>query len=63
MIKWSIREKLETGRLFIIARQSDIILLITIILISLLSFAAGFIIAKQGLKTPLRVEESNNKND
>jgi len=35
---------------------SDIILVIAIVLISLLSFAAGFIVAKQQEKTPLRIE-------
>jgi hypothetical protein len=36
--------------------QADIILVIGVILISLLSFAAGFIVAKQQEKEPLRIE-------
>jgi len=36
--------------------QDDIILIIGVILISLLSFAAGFIVARQQEKTPLRIE-------
>jgi len=36
--------------------QSDIILVIGVILISLLSFAMGYIVAKQQEKEPLRIE-------
>lgn len=36
--------------------QEDIILVIGVILISLLSFAAGYIIAKQQEKEPIRIE-------
>jgi len=36
--------------------QEDIILVIGVILISLLSFALGFIVAKQQEKEPLRIE-------
>ncbi len=36
--------------------QDDIILIIGVILISLFSFAAGFIVARQQEKTPLRIE-------
>ena len=36
--------------------QDDIILIIGVILISLLSFAAGFIVARQQEKEPLRIE-------
>lgn len=36
--------------------QEDIILVIGVILISLLSFAAGYIIAKQQGKEPIRIE-------
>lgn len=39
--------------------QSDIILLIGVILISLLSFAAGYIIAKQQEKEPIQFEITN----
>lgn len=38
-------------------RQEEIILFITIVLISLLSFAMGFIVAKLQEKTPIRFEE------
>jgi len=41
---------------WIIVHQSDIILLIGVILISLLSFAIGYIIAKQEEKEPLKIE-------
>ena len=37
--------------------QSDIILVIGVILISLLSFAMGYIMAKQGEKEPIRIEQ------
>jgi len=37
----------------------DIILLVGVILISLLSFAVGFIVAKQQEKEPLRIEMIN----
>jgi len=39
--------------------QADIILVIGVILISLLSFAIGFIVAKQQEKEPLRIEMIN----
>ena len=42
---------------FVKKYQADIILLIGIILISLLSFAAGFTIAKQQNKEPIRFEQ------
>jgi len=38
--------------------QNDIILVIGVILISLLSFAMGFIIAKQQEKEPIRIEQN-----
>lgn len=41
--------------------QADIILLIGVILISLLSFAAGYITAKEQAKTPVRIEAIDNK--
>jgi len=41
---------------FVKKHLSDIILIIGIILISLFSFAVGFIVAKQQEKTPLRIE-------
>lgn len=39
--------------------QNDIILLIIVILISLLSFALGFITAKKEKKEPIRIEYHN----
>lgn len=44
-------------RQWIIDHQSDIILVVGVILISLLSFAIGYIVAKQQEKEPLRIEE------
>jgi len=41
---------------FVKKYQADIILIIGVILISLLSFAAGFIVAKQQEKEPLKIE-------
>ncbi len=41
--------------------QVDIILVIGVILISLLSFAAGYIVAKQQEKTPILFEEIQNE--
>jgi len=41
---------------FVKSHLDDIILLIGVILISLLSFAAGFIVAKQQEKEPLKIE-------
>lgn len=43
---------------FVKTHQSDIILLIGVILISLLSFAVGYIVAKQQEKTPIRIEQN-----
>jgi len=42
---------------FVKAHQEDIILFIGIVLISLLSFAIGFIVAKNQEKEPLRIEK------
>jgi hypothetical protein len=44
---------------FVKKYQADIILFIGVILISLLSFAAGYIVAKQQEKEPLRIEIKN----
>jgi len=52
--------------IFLIAKEftkehlDDIILLIGIILISLLSFAAGYITASLSVKEPLQIEENSN---
>ena len=41
--------------------QEDIILIIGVILISLLSFAAGYIVAKQQEKQPIQIEYEEQK--
>lgn len=41
---------------FLKEHQDDIVLLVGVILISLLSFAVGFITAKNEAKEPLRIE-------
>ena len=41
---------------FVKTHFDDIILLIGVILISLLSFAAGYIVAKQQEREPIRIE-------
>jgi hypothetical protein len=45
---------------FIKSHEADIILIIGVILISLLSFAGGYITAKQGLKEAIRFENIKN---
>ena len=45
---------------FIKRHQEDIILFIGVILISLLSFAMGYIVAKEQEKTPLKIEFYEN---
>ncbi len=45
---------------FVKSHQADIILLIGVILISLLSFAIGYIVAKQQEKEPIRIEYNPN---
>jgi hypothetical protein len=42
--------------LFVKKYQNDIILVVGVILVSLLSFAMGYIIAKQQEKEPLKIE-------
>lgn len=42
---------------FVKKYQADIILVIGVILISLLSFALGYIIAKQEEKEPIKIEQ------
>jgi len=41
---------------FVKEHQEDIILIIGVILISLLSFAIGYIVAKQQEKEPIKIE-------
>ena len=45
---------------FVKDHLNDIVLLIGVILISLLSFAAGYIVAKQENKEPIRIERIRN---
>jgi len=47
---------------FVKDHQDDIILLIGVILISLLSFATGYIVAKQQEKQPIKIEYHENEN-
>jgi len=46
---------------FVKDHQADIILVIGVILISLLSFAMGYIMAKQQVKEPLRIENPKSE--
>jgi hypothetical protein len=45
---------------FVKSHQADIILLIGVILISLLSFAMGYIVAKTQEKKPIKIEYDNS---
>ena len=47
---------IEKIKQFVKDYQEDIILVIGVILISLLSFAVGYIVAKQQEKEPIRIE-------
>ena len=42
---------------FVKSHQADIVLVVGVILISLLSFALGYILAKNQAKTPLKFEQ------
>lgn len=46
---------------FVKERQAKIVLFIGVFLISLLSFAIGYIVAKQGLNEPIEVQENPNQ--
>ena len=48
-------------RQWILEHRDDIILLIVVILISLLSFALGFIVSKQKEKEPIKIEYGEKK--
>lgn len=43
---------------FVKIHESDIILGVAVILISLLSFATGYLVAKERLKEPISIEEN-----
>ncbi|MBU4298928.1 hypothetical protein KJ636_02715 [Patescibacteria group bacterium] len=45
---------------FVKTHLDDIILVIGVVLISLLSFAIGYIVAKQEAKEPIRFEMTND---
>lgn len=45
---------------FVKTHENDIILVVGVILVSLLSFALGYIVAKQQDKEPIRIEDSQN---
>lgn len=47
---------------FVKENLADIILVIGVILISLLSFAAGYIVAKQQEKEPIKIEYHEDSN-
>ena len=46
---------------FVKAYEITIILVIAVLLISLLSFAVGYIVAKEQLKQPLSIEKIQNE--
>ena len=46
---------------FVKKHQEDIVLIIAIFLISLFSFAVGYILAKQQEKMPIKFEQIQNK--
>ena len=52
-MRFSLKELFQ----FLRKHQADIILVIGVILISLLSFAMGYILAKQQEKEPIRIEK------
>jgi hypothetical protein len=42
---------------FVKAHETSIILAVAVLLVSLLSFATGYLVAKEQLKEPIRVEK------
>lgn len=46
---------------FVKIRESDIILGVAVILISFLSFATGYLVAKERLKEPISIEQNTNE--
>jgi len=54
-----MRLKFEKIKAFTKEHLGDIILLIGVILISLLSFAIGYIVAKQQEKEPIKIEQQD----
>ena len=53
---FEIKSTLQQVKQWIINHQTDIILVVGVVLISLLSFAMGYIVAKQQEKEPIRIE-------
>lgn len=53
---------LQNIKEFVKSHLDDIILLIGVILISLLSFAMGYIVARQQEKEPIKIEIHGSKN-
>jgi len=51
-----MKSTFEQIKNWIIDHQADIILVVGVILISLLSFAMGYIVAKEQEKEPLKIE-------
>ena len=45
---------------FVKAHETEIILAIGVLLISLLSFAIGYLTAKEQLKEPIKIEQTQN---
>ena len=43
--------------------ESDIILAIGVLLISLLSFAVGYLVAQEQLKEPIRIEQASDSSE
>jgi len=56
-----MKSTFEQIKQWIIGHQNDIILLIGVILISLLSFAIGYILAKEQEKEPIIIEYNNSR--
>ena len=47
---------------FVKSYQHDIILFVGVVLISLLSFAIGYIVAKQQIVEPIQIEQNTSDN-
>ena len=57
-----MKSMFEQIKQWIFNHHGDIILVVGVILISLLSFAMGYIVAKQQEKEPIRIEMTNTAN-
>lgn len=56
-MKFEMKSIFTQVKQWFISHQADIILVIGVILVSLLSFAMGYITAKQQEKEPIRIEQ------